>query len=203
MTDLYWPYPDSPDSCVSASSCSSVSEMSVSPAPSPRQSDAADPETDTDAETKIKAEVKAEPVLTKAEPVSPAASETNANSPAASWSSERLDNADCALRTVTSSVSVHYPPNPYRRPDPYRAPAGRTVRQMLADGARVGLNSMDAEGWTALHRAVRSGDLELVRLLVGHGADFRLADRDGFSPLHMASWAGHSQLVVYLLGLQR
>ena len=48
------------------------------------QSDAADPETDTDAETKIKTEVKAEPepVLTKAEPVSPAASETNANSPA-------------------------------------------------------------------------------------------------------------------------
>ena len=242
MTDLYWPYPDSPVSCSSvSSSCSSVSEMSVSPAPSPHQPDATETETETDTETvKIKTEVKTEPVQTEAEPVTDSVTESNDNvSPSTtSWSSERLDNAGCGLRGVTG-VTVHYPPNPYRRADPYRTPASRSrrrrppaavtaaavsapdaadqrrfrqavgagdsaaVRQMLTEGARVGLNSMDGEGWTALHRAVRSGDLELVRLLVSHGADFRLADRDGFSPLHLASWGGHSQVLLYLLGLQR
>jgi ankyrin repeat protein len=38
-----------------------------------------------------------------------------------------------------------------------------------------------------------------AKLLVRYGADVRLTSRDGWSPLHMASFAGNTELLLYLL----
>ncbi|NXB67230.1 NRARP protein, partial [Struthidea cinerea] len=55
------------------------------------------------------------------------------------------------------------------------------------------VNSFGPEGQTAL------GNLELVKLLVKFGADIRLANRDGWSALHIAAFGGHQDIVLYLI----
>ncbi|NXR67907.1 NARPA protein, partial [Rhadina sibilatrix] len=55
------------------------------------------------------------------------------------------------------------------------------------------------EGQTALHQSVIDGNLELVKLLVKFGADIRLANRDGWSALHIAAFGGHQDIVLYLI----
>ena len=44
----------------------------------------------------------------------------------------------------------------------------------------------DENGWTVLHEAVRSGQVEIVRLLLKHGADKNLLTKAGVSPLGLA-----------------
>ena len=67
------------------------------------------------------------------------------------------------------------------------------------------VNSMsiffDTEGQTALHHCCLDGNLELVKLLVKFGADTRLANRDGWSPYHIATFSGHRDIVLYLIGV--
>lgn len=41
-------------------------------------------------------------------------------------------------------------------------------------------------GMAALHEAVLTGNLEVVKLLVKYGADVHQRDEDGWTPLHMA-----------------
>lgn len=48
------------------------------------------------------------------------------------------------------------------------------------------VNAVDAEGATALHHAVDVGSLELVVLLVYHGASPEIADKNGDAPLDLA-----------------
>ncbi|KAK3538529.1 hypothetical protein QTP86_006693 [Hemibagrus guttatus] len=61
------------------------------------------------------------------------------------------------------------------------------------------VNSFGPEGQTALHQSVIDGNLELVKLLVKFGADVRLANRDGWSALHMAAFGGHQDIALYLI----
>lgn len=61
------------------------------------------------------------------------------------------------------------------------------------------VNSFGPEGQTALHQSVIDGNLELVKLLVKFGADIRLANRDGWSALHIAAYGGHQDIVLYLI----
>ena len=63
----------------------------------------------------------------------------------------------------------------------------------------VNVNVFDGEGQTPLHQSVLDGNLELVKLLVKFGADVRLANRDGWSALHIASYGGHEDIVLYLI----
>src|SRR5206468_13020670 len=56
------------------------------------------------------------------------------------------------------------------------------VGVLLGYGADV--NARSREGLTALHYAVRSGKLPLIRLLLDHGADVHAADPTGLTPLH-------------------
>jgi ankyrin repeat protein len=59
------------------------------------------------------------------------------------------------------------------------------VTVLLGYGADV--NSRGREGFTALHYAVRSGNLPLLRLLLDRGADIEAGDPDGLTPLlHLA-----------------
>ncbi|XP_044295683.1 notch-regulated ankyrin repeat-containing protein [Varanus komodoensis] len=63
----------------------------------------------------------------------------------------------------------------------------------------LNVNSFGPEGQTALHQSVIDGNLELVKLLVKFGADIRLANRDGWSALHIAAFGGHQDIVLYLI----
>ncbi|XP_066466777.1 notch-regulated ankyrin repeat-containing protein [Tiliqua scincoides] len=66
-------------------------------------------------------------------------------------------------------------------------------------GGEVNVNCFGPEGQTALHQSVIAGNLELVKLLVKFGADVRLANRDGWSALHIAAFGGHQDIVLYLI----
>ena len=72
-----------------------------------------------------------------------------------------------------------------------------TVREMLK--TRVDVDHVNNLGWTALLEAVILGDggaahIEIVRLLVAHGAKVNLADRDGVTPLQHARRRGFTQI---------
>ena len=71
------------------------------------------------------------------------------------------------------------------------------VRLLLGrPGADPGLRQED--GATALHIAAASGDLDIVRLLVAHGADLSAGDRNGDTPAMIARSAGHPEVSDYL-----
>lgn len=49
-------------------------------------------------------------------------------------------------------------------------------------------------GMAALHEAVLTGNLEVVKLLVKYGADVHQRDEDGWTPLHMACSDGYPEI---------
>lgn len=63
----------------------------------------------------------------------------------------------------------------------------------------VNVNGYDKEGMTALHQSCMNGNLELVKLLVQFGADVRLANRDGWSAIHIAAYGGHQEIALFLI----
>lgn len=74
------------------------------------------------------------------------------------------------------------------------------LRRLLeAREGKINLNVFDAEGQTALHQSCQLGNLELVKLLVRFGADVRLANRDGWSAVHIAAFGGHTDILLYLM----
>jgi ankyrin repeat protein len=59
-------------------------------------------------------------------------------------------------------------------------------------------NQSEDEGWTTLHFAVESGDLEIVQFLIDNGADMEATNvRD--TPLMMAVRLGNAEVVKKLL----
>ena len=71
------------------------------------------------------------------------------------------------------------------------------VRELLRTAIPV--DHVNRLGWTALLEAVILGDggpahQEIVRLLVGHGADVSIADRDGVTPLQHARRRGYDEI---------
>uniref|UniRef100_A0A8C5PKT6 Notch-regulated ankyrin repeat-containing protein n=1 Tax=Leptobrachium leishanense TaxID=445787 RepID=A0A8C5PKT6_9ANUR len=60
------------------------------------------------------------------------------------------------------------------------------------------VNSFGPEGQTALYQSVIDRNLELLKLLVKFGADISLANRDGWSALHIAAYCGHQDIFLYL-----
>jgi ankyrin repeat protein len=80
------------------------------------------------------------------------------------------------------------------------------VRELLT--TEIDVDHVNDLGWTALLEAVILGDggaahQEIVRLLVAAGADVRLADRDGVSPLEHARRAGHEEIAALLAAAER
>ena len=63
----------------------------------------------------------------------------------------------------------------------------------------VNVNFFDQDGQTALHHCCMDGKLNFVKLLLRHGANARLTNRDGWSPVHIASYMGHSEILSYLI----
>ncbi len=76
-----------------------------------------------------------------------------------------------------------------------------TVRVLLQ--SKIDVNHINRLGWTALLEAVILGDggprhREIVRLLLAHGAQPNLADRDGVTPLVHARRLGQSEVAALL-----
>ena len=75
---------------------------------------------------------------------------------------------------------------------------GEVVRYLLAHGASVkdARNDLDQ---TALSRAARAGDLDMVRLLIEKGSDANTRDRIGFTPLMFAAANNDPEMARLLL----
>jgi ankyrin repeat protein len=84
------------------------------------------------------------------------------------------------------------------------------MRELLSSGTRALVvtiallasaagQAQDADGTTALHRAVQADDLEAARALLRAGAEARAANRYGVTPLSLAALNGNAEMVKLLL----
>jgi len=76
------------------------------------------------------------------------------------------------------------------------------VRALL-ERTKVDVDHVNDLGWTALLEAVILGDggpahQQIVRLLLDHGADRSIADRDGGTPLEHARGSGYAEIATML-----
>jgi prolyl 4-hydroxylase len=82
------------------------------------------------------------------------------------------------------------------------------LKQVLSKDKSL-VHVKDVNGWTPIHEGVRSGQLEVVKLLVEHGADVNATTRSGESPLDLAKRmyedspeeAENDPIVEFLIGL--
>lgn len=58
---------------------------------------------------------------------------------------------------------------------------------------------MSHDGLTALHQCCIDGTQEMVSLLLKHGANVNITDRDLWTPLHAAATCGHFKIVTILI----
>ncbi|KAA8908846.1 ankyrin repeat protein, partial [Sphaerosporella brunnea] len=75
-----------------------------------------------------------------------------------------------------------------------------TVKVLLAfESGRKSVNQGAEDDETALSRAAEAGYIEVVRLLLAHGADISSCNSAGDSPLHLAAMMGRTEVVRVLL----
>ena len=65
--------------------------------------------------------------------------------------------------------------------------------------ARADINVRNEHGMTALMRAAYHGRVQMVRVLLEHGADPNVARNDNFTALSLAAFFGHAQIVEILI----
>jgi ankyrin repeat protein len=81
--------------------------------------------------------------------------------------------------------------NDRRTPSPAMTEEGDGV----GTPATAGINN----GWTPLHVAAAQGNVEVVRILVEHGADTTALTEDGRTPLLLAAEVGNAEIVRILV----
>ena len=72
------------------------------------------------------------------------------------------------------------------------------VQHFLENGVSVD-ETKDVYRNTALHRAVKRGHIDVVRLLVERGANIEAKESDKSTPLYLAAMLGHTDIARYLL----
>ena len=63
----------------------------------------------------------------------------------------------------------------------------------------MNVDAQTALGWTPLHDAAMEGHLEVIQLLLDHGADVNAREGHCWTALHLAASNGHVQVVEVLL----
>ncbi|XP_040577045.1 uncharacterized protein [Lepeophtheirus salmonis] len=63
----------------------------------------------------------------------------------------------------------------------------------------IDINFYDEDGQTPLQRFCQIGALPLVKLLIQYGANPGLTNREGWSPVHIASFSGNTELYSYIV----
>jgi ankyrin repeat protein len=72
------------------------------------------------------------------------------------------------------------------------------------DGRARVLYAVDDEGWSPLHMAARYGKMECMVLLLRHAPCNVNAKKDyGWTPLLLATFAGHANVTTYLVAVGR
>jgi len=74
----------------------------------------------------------------------------------------------------------------------------RSAARLLLEIGRARTEVRDESGGTALHHAAGQGEVELVRILIAHGANRAARNRAGQTPLDLATIAGHPAVVELL-----
>ncbi|CAG5897604.1 protein phosphatase 1 regulatory subunit 27 [Menidia menidia] len=95
--------------------------------------------------------------------------------------------------------TVHFPNDIVFQDIVRRGDLEQIGRFMRARKVRV--DTLFHSGMAALHEAVLTGNLEVVKLLVKYGADVHQRDEDGWTPLHMACSDGYPEIAKYLLAI--
>jgi len=76
----------------------------------------------------------------------------------------------------------------------------KTVCALLdKDKDKTLVECFNEDGNTALINAAFTGQLPMVKLLVGEGAQVEKANKEGLSALHRAAWNGHIEVARYLI----
>uniref|UniRef100_A0A8C2WY05 Protein phosphatase 1 regulatory subunit 27 n=1 Tax=Cyclopterus lumpus TaxID=8103 RepID=A0A8C2WY05_CYCLU len=95
--------------------------------------------------------------------------------------------------------TVHFPNDIIFQDIVRRGDLEQIGRFMRARKVRV--DALFHSGMAALHEAVLTGNLEVVKLLVKYAADVHQRDEDGWTPLHMACSDGYPEIASYLLSM--
>ncbi|KAF8230642.1 ankyrin [Tricholoma matsutake] len=69
---------------------------------------------------------------------------------------------------------------------------------LLENNPTTNVNELDEFGYTPLHLACDRGNLAVVQILLGKGADATIKDPDGFCAIELAHVAGHDDIQKYL-----
>jgi ankyrin repeat protein len=91
--------------------------------------------------------------------------------------------------------------NPMRIQAIHAAVAGRSreaVELVVEAGAPI--NAQQDKGWTALHEVVNKKDLDLTRYFLAHGADPKVQNDEGKSPIGLAAEQGSAAILKVLKG---
>ena len=74
-----------------------------------------------------------------------------------------------------------------------------TVVAMIDAGDSIEQITDDEYGVTALHIAAVYGQVPVIQALLSRGAQIEQEDKDGQTPLILAAWRGHQEVVSLLL----
>lgn len=74
------------------------------------------------------------------------------------------------------------------------------IDELQAVLSRADINARNEHGMTALMRAAYHGRVEMVRMLLEHGADPNITRNDNFTALSLAAFFGHAEIVEVLMG---
>jgi ankyrin repeat protein len=73
------------------------------------------------------------------------------------------------------------------------------LEKILETSSYFNLNYVDQEGETPLHKSCLKGNLDLVKILVKHGANQSIKNKSGWFPIHIASFYGHIEILMFLI----